>query len=170
MSPPNFPVNYSDIKAEISYAPDCPSLLEIGSVSIMPIRLSHPNQGNGYKFIEDGRSFVFLTDNELDFQHRGGLPFEAYEEFARGADLLIHDGEYTKEEYKSTRQWGHSVYATALDLALKSGVKSFGLFHLNQMRTDQEVDNIVDKCREITEEKGSDMECFAFGTDMTITL
>ena len=170
MSPPNFPVNYSDIKAEISYTPDCPSRLEIGTVSVIPIRLSHPNQGNGYKFIEEGRTFVFLTDNELDFQHQGGLPFEAYREFVMDADLLIHDGEYTKDEYRTRKQWGHSVYTTALDLALKAGVKRFGLFHLNQGRTDQEVDKMVDKCREIIKDRGSDLECLAMGTDTTFTL
>jgi ribonuclease BN (tRNA processing enzyme) len=170
MSTPNFPVNYSDINAKVEYTSDCPSLLEIGTISIIPIRLSHPNQGNGYKFIEDGRSFVFLTDNELDFQHRGGLPFEKYQEYAMHADLLVHDGEYTKEEYKITKQWGHSVYTTALDLALKSGVKKFGLFHHNQGRTDQEVDRMVDSCRDIVEQNGSDLECFAVGTDMTFTL
>ena len=166
MSTPNFPVNYADIKAHVSYTPDCPANFKIGTVSIIPIRLSHPNQGNGYKFIEDGHSFVFLTDNELDFQHRGGLSLEAYQEFSAGADLLIHDGEYTEEDYKVTRQWGHSLYTTALELAINAGVKQFGLFHLNQERIDQEVDKMVDKCREIIAKKSSDLECFAVGMDM----
>ncbi|MFC1532957.1 MBL fold metallo-hydrolase [Thermodesulfobacteriota bacterium] len=170
MSPPNFPVNYADIKARITYTPECHESFEIGNVSIIPIRLSHPNQGNGYKFIEDGKTFVFLTDNELDFKHKGGLPFEAYQEFSTGADLLIHDGEYTKEEYEATRQWGHSVYTTTLELALNAGVKRLGLFHLNQGRTDQEVDQMVDKCKEVLINRGSDLECFAVGSDMTFTL
>ena len=170
MSPPNFPVNYADIRASVTYTPECPEILEIGTLSIKPIRLSHPNQGNGYKFIEDGKTFVFLTDNELDFQHPGGLTFEVYEKFAAEADLLIHDAEYTKEEYTTTRQWGHSVYTTALELAIKAGVKGFGLFHLNQSRTDQEIDQMVDKCREIAGSRGSDLECFAVGTGMTFTL
>ena len=166
MAPPNFPVNYNDIKAHLSYIPDCPMCIEIGTVSIIPISLSHPNQGNGYKFIEDGNTFVFLTDNELDFQHRGGLSFDEYREFVRDADLLIHDGEYTREEYKTTRQWGHSVYTTALDLAMKAGVKRLGLFHINQGRSDQEVDQMVERCNEIIEENKSDLECFAVGADM----
>ena len=170
MSTPNFPVNYANIKARISYTPDCPAHFEIGTVSIIPIRLSHPNQGNGYKFIEDGRTFVFLTDNELDFQHPGGLPLEAYQKFSEGADILIHDGEYTEEDYKDTKQWGHSVYTTALELAINAGVKRFGLFHLNHGRTDQQVDEMVDKCCGIIAKKKSDLQCFAVGSDMTFSL
>lgn len=170
MSPPNFPVRYSDIRAHIDLRPECPEHIEIGTVSIIPIRLSHPNQGNGYKFIEDDKTFVFLTDNELDFIHPGGFSFDAYKEFSAGADLLIHDGEYTKEEYRSTRQWGHSIYTTALQLAIEAGVKQLGLFHLNQDRTDKQVDQMIDICQEIITTKGSNLRCFAVGCDTTFDL
>jgi len=170
MSPPNFPVRYEDVKANLRHEPACTERFEIGSTSVIPIRLSHPNQGSGYKFIEDGKTFVFLTDNELDYVHPGGLPFEAYLEFSAGADLLIHDAEFTTQEYKITRQWGHTVYSTAVDLAIKAGVKELGLFHLNQDRTDQDMDHMVDKCRQILNERDSDVKCFAVGADMTFTL
>ena len=170
MSPPNFPVRYADVRAQIEYEPACRDRFEIGSVTIIPIQLSHPNRGAGYKFIEDGKTFVFLTDNELDFTHNGGLSFEAYQDFSAGADLLLHDAEYTEEEYKTTIQWGHSVYTTALELAIKANVKQFGMFHLNQDRTDQDVDKMVDKCRQIVSERNSDLKCFAVGADMTFNL
>jgi len=170
MSPPNFPVRYSDIKAHVDLTPECPELIEMGSVSIIPIRLSHPNQGNGYKFIEDDKTFVFLTDNELGFLHPGGRSFDDYVEFSAGADLLMHDGEYTKEEYNSTIQWGHTVYTTALELAIEAGVKQFGIFHLNQDRTDKEVDHMVDTCEEIISRKKADLKCLAVGCDTTFDL
>ena len=170
MSPPNFPVRYTDIKANIQFEPVCPERFKIGTVSIIPIPLSHPNQGRGYKFIEDGKTFVFLTDNELDFIHPGGLSFKAYKEFSADAELLMHDAEYTKEEYNLTEQWGHSTYTTALKLAIKAKVKQLGLCHLNQDRTDQDVDGIVDTCQQIVAEMGSNLKCFAVGADMTLTL
>lgn len=170
MSPPNFPVNYNDIKAQVEYLPECPEQIEIGPVKITPISLSHPNRGNGYKFVEDGKSFVFLTDNELDFLHKGGLSFDAYKKFVSGADLLFHDGEYTEEEYRKTVRWGHSTYNAALELAIQAGVKRLGIFHLNQGRTDQQVDRIIGHCREIIAGKNSPLECFAVGADMTFNL
>jgi len=170
MSPPNFPVRYTEIKSNIHFEPVCPERFEIGTVSIIPIPLSHPNQGRGYKFIEDGRTFVFLTDNELDFIHPGGLSLRAYQEFSSDADLLVHDAEYTKKEYNFTKQWGHSVYTTALKLGINAKVKQLGLFHLNQDRTDRDVDEIVDTCQKIVAERSSDLKCFAVGSDMTLTL
>lgn len=170
MSPPNFPVRYSEIKANIIQNPECPERIEIGTVTVIPIRLSHPNQGNGYKFIEDNKIFVFLTDNELDFIHPGGLSFDAYKEFSAGADLLIHDAEYTEEEYRHVKTWGHSIYKTTLELALEAGVKQLGLFHLNQDRTDKDVDQIVNNCQKIINARGSDLKCLAVGCDTTFDL
>ena len=146
------------------------SAFEIGSVTITPIPISHPDRGSGYKFTEDGKSFVFLTDNELGFIHPGGLPYKDYMEFSVGVDLLIHDAEYIPEEYPSKIEWGHSVYTEALDLAIEAGVKQFGLFHLNQERTDQQVDEMVESCRRTITAGGHNLECFAVGCDMTFRL
>jgi len=170
MAPPHFPVKYSDIKAELLYEEACPMEFEIGSVKVVPIAISHPNGGSGYKFIEDGKSFVFLTDNELGFIHPGGLAYKDYVKFSSGADLLIHDAEYTPEEYKTFIDWGHSVYTDVLNLAFEAGVKKVGLFHLNQERTDREMDKIVKTCGKIIADKSNNMECFAVGCDMTFEL
>jgi len=170
MTPPNFPVRYSDLKAKIDYEEACPDVFEIGPVKIIPIQISHPNSGSGFKFIEDGKSFVFLTDNELGFTHAGGKSFQEYQEFSLGADLLIHDAEYTPDEYKKYREWGHSTYTEVIDLAIGSRAKKLGLFHLNQERTDQQMDDIVKDCRRRLFEIGSSMECVAVASDMTFSL
>lgn len=169
MQAPNFPVRYEDMRAEISYIGACPDWFRIEGISITPIRLSHPNQGMGYKFIENNKSFVFLTDNELTYMHPGGLKYEDYVEFSNGADLLIHDSEYLPEEYrKLTKTWGHSIYLDALKLAIEAGVKRFGLFHHNQERTDKQIDAMVKDCRRILKEKRVKMECFAVAEDMEL--
>jgi len=170
MAPPNFPVKYSDLKANIVYVDACPTQFDIGSVTVIPIQLSHPNNGSGYKFVEDGKSFVFLTDNELGFVHPGGLPMKSYLEFSMGADLLIHDAEYTPKEYERKKEWGHSSYTDVLSIAFEAGVKKLGLFHLNQERTDREMNRIVEVCRQTIAEKKLDMECFGVANDMTFIL
>ena len=170
MAPPNFPVKYSDIKANMHYEDACPTEFNIGSVKVVPIPLSHPNSGSGYKFIENGKTFVFLTDNELGYVHPGGGTYEEYREFSANADLLLHDAEYTPQEYKTFIDWGHSVYTDVIKLALESGAKKLGLFHLNQDRTDAEMDNIVQVCRQSITDKGSDLKCFGVKRDMTFKL
>jgi ribonuclease BN (tRNA processing enzyme) len=168
MTPPNFPVNFEEIRAQIRYEESCSNPFSIGGLSVTPIPLSHPNQGLGYRFEEDGKSFVFLTDNELAYRHPGGMAFEEYVAFARGADLLIHDAEYLPEDYRFTQKWGHSVYTDAVRLALDAGVRRLGLYHHNQERTDQGVEKIVDDCRKLA--AGSALSCFAMHQDMEIVL
>ncbi len=170
MRPPHFPVRYSDLKARVHYQNGCPNQFSIGSVTVTPIALSHPNGGCGYRFEEGGKSFVFLTDNELGFVHNGGCGFSDYVDFCRGADLLIHDAEYTPVEYAASIEWGHSSYTDALELAMAAGVKQFGLFHINQERTDAAVDAIVDACRQTLDRAGSSMTCFAVARDMAFEL
>ncbi len=170
MTPPNFPIRPSELRAKIVYEDGNPARFEVGSLAVEPIPLSHPNMGSGYKFVEDGKSFVFLTDNELGFIHPGGLPMDDYVEFAYGADLLFHDAEYTPEEYESKVLWGHSSYTETIDLAIQAGVKRLGLFHLNAERTDDDVDQIVKQCNTIISAEGHSLECFAVAADMVFEL
>ena len=170
MSSPNFPVDYGNVQARISYQESCRSTFAVRSMTIAPISTSHPNSGIGYKFTENGKSFVFLTDNELTYRHPGGLDSADYVRFAAGADLLFHDSEFTEAEYREKIGWGHSTWRAALQLALDAGVKKFGLFHHNQDRTDAALDEIVEQCRRIVGAQKSPLECFAVQEGMEFRL
>lgn len=170
LTPPNFPVKYSDLSAEIVFKEGCPDEFAIGSLTVVPIHLSHPNGGRGYKFIEDDKCFVFLTDNELGFVHPGGLPIHAYAKFAAGADLLVHDAEFTPQEYETYIEWGHSSYADVLDLATRAEVKKLGLFHINQERSDRAMDEIVSACTQLIYQRELPFECIAVGSNMVFEL
>jgi phosphoribosyl 1,2-cyclic phosphodiesterase len=76
MGAPLFPVPFEQLKANINYSGECALSFQVDSVEVFPINLSHPNVGMGYKFVEDGKKFVFLTDNELGYRHREGRSFE----------------------------------------------------------------------------------------------
>ena len=167
---PNFPVDFKNIKSDISYHGICDSSFQIRSVLITPIFLSHPGQVMGYKFVEDDKCFVFLTDNELTFKHPGGLDYRDYLDFTYNADLLIHDAEFTKEEYRTKKTWGHSVYTDALKLAIDAKVNRFGLFHHNQDRTDASLDGMVKQCKRIIAKNNTNLECFAIYEEMQIEL
>lgn len=170
MMAPFFPVNLKDIKAKLIFHEPCDKSFSIESVKVTSIPISHPDKGYGYKFLEDDRCFVFLTDNELGFKHDGGLDYKDYLKFCEGVDLLMHDTEYTDEEYKTKRGWGHSRYTDALKLAMEAKVKRFGLFSHNPERTDKELDAIVDKCKSIVKDNNASLECFAVYESMEIQL
>lgn len=170
MTPPYFPILCSASKANINFIESSPSAFDIGAIHIEPIPLSHPNGGSGYKFTENGKSFVFLTDNELGFIHPGGKSFNDYREFCKGADLLIHDAEYTPTEYERVIRWGHSRYTDALKLAVAADVGTLGLFHINQERTDQEVDDMVKQTLERIASQNNATQCMAVAADMEFEL
>jgi len=170
MTSPNFPVDLNNVQARISYQETCESSIAIGSMTVTPIAISHPDSGVGYKFSEKGKTFVFLTDNELAHKHPGGLDYADYVRFSAGADLLLHDSEFTEEEYRLKKTWGHSMVQDSLRLALDAQVKKFGLFHHNQERTDAALDEMVDRCRKIIAARRAPLECFAVHEGMEIRL
>lgn len=177
MEPPFFPVAFHLLKARFKFdchepsgPAECHARLvgDLGSLRCHSIPLNHPNGGYGFKFTEQGRTFVFLTDNELDYEHQEGVPRGEYVEFCRGADLLIHDSQYTAEEYQITRGWGHTTYGDACDLAVEAGVKRLGLFHHDPDRTDDQLDQQVLWCRQRILSAGGGLEVFACAEGMTV--
>ena len=169
-SPPFFPVRHTDLAARIDYVEHDDQSFEIGPIRITPLPLNHPNGGSGYRFDERDKSFVFLTDNELKTNHHGGLDFDSYTEFCAGVDLLIHDAEFTPAEYEQVRGWGHSRYSDAVELALAASVKQLGLFHLNQDRTDEEMDAIVQTAAAMAAHDYNGLTCFGAAVDLTCDL
>ena len=170
VAPPLFPISIKDFKASIRFRTDLTGSFSIGSLDIETIPLSHPNGGYGYKIMENGRTFVFLTDNELGFTHPGGQNIDAYVRFSQDADLLFHDAEFTPDEYPRRIRWGHSEFSSVLDLASRAGVKRLGLFHINQDRSDQDVEKMEKACRAQLKKMGMTFDCFAVAADMTFTL
>lgn len=152
--PPVFPVPFAKLPAQVTTIGFKGDVLRLDSLVIRSIPISHPNRGLGFRIEEGGRSLVYLTDNELSLRHRGGGVFEDYAAFCKGADLLIHDAEYTPEEYPQRRGWGHSHFADAARLANVAGVGALGLFHHNQARTDQAEDELLERCRELLPNSG----------------
>ncbi len=174
MEAPYFPVDFNLLKAKFDFRCERthmePGNCCLDGLEVCPVPLNHPNGGYGYKFIEPGKTLVFLTDNELSFQHEAGLGRSRYVEFCRGADLLLHDAQYTDEEYKLTRGWGHSTFGDATDFAIEAGVRRLGFVHHDPDHTDDDLDQQVKFCQERIHSAGSRVECFAASEGMVIEL
>jgi phosphoribosyl 1,2-cyclic phosphodiesterase len=174
MVSPYFPIDFKYLKARLDFRCDAPQKekghCRHGSMEVLAFPLNHPNGGYGFKFIEGKKTFVFLTDNELGYRHKGGCTRRQYAEFCRDADLLFHDAQYTTEEYRRTRGWGHSTYDHTIEMAMEAGVRRLGLFHHDPDRTDDDLDRCVAVCREQIHKSGSSMDCFPCTEGMTLTL
>ena len=81
---------------------------------------------------------------------------EAVLELCNGVDLLIHDGQYTDDEFSAKADWGHSTAAYAVHVAAEAGVKRLLLSHHDPSHTDRELDRILNQARRLPEAKHVD--------------
>lgn len=110
---------------------------------------AHPLNGVMlYRVHYKNKSLVYATDIE---QQEGGYP--EIIEFVRGADLLIHDAQYLREEYfsrvKPRKGWGHSTLDMAIDVAKKADVKRLALFHHEPTHDDKTMRKIEKQAKRL---------------------
>jgi len=170
MEPPYFPARLNAMKAEFDFTHGIPVVKHFGKSEVIPIPLNHPDGGYGYKIIEGNKVFVFLPDNELDYRHNGSRIKSEYIDFCKGADLLLHDAQYTEGEYEKAHGWGHSPFLSATDLAIRARVKRFGLFHHDPDHSDASIDKIVKACQMVIVRRKSSISCFGTSEGREILL
>jgi len=153
-----FPVKFSDLSARIENLGRIKNgPLIIDDTVIDSIPLHHPQGGIGFRFSEGDKRFVFMTDNELRGDKWDERSVKEYTEFCKGADILIHDSQYTPEEITRHKGWGHSDYEAAFELARRSEAKRLILFHHDPPRTDAQIREIEVLCRGLAADKNSDL-------------
>lgn len=170
MEPPFFPVSFEVMQAAFDFTAGAPIVRQVGSASVIPIQISHPNGGYGFKVVEDDHSFVFLPDNELGYAHPGAPDQASFAAFCEGADLLFHDAQYTDEEYTGLHGWGHSPLSAVVDLSMAAGVSRLGLFHHDPAHDDAAVDAIAATTRALIAAAHSPVDCFAVQEGMRLRL
>jgi CheY-like chemotaxis protein len=121
-----------------------------------------------------GVAVVYATDHEPHSRHQPEVAEPAqvmrvhhedqrHVEFLAGADLVIHDAQYTLEEYPSKLSWGHSPAELVVNFALAAGVKRLALFHHDPLRDDAALDRLVESCRQRAAAHGLDIFAAAEG-------
>ena len=151
MQSPNFPVTLNELNevgAHMEYIDiDAGTVFHVGDTEQVTIRsaeLRHPDKAFGFRIEYGGKSVVYATDTE-DIPG----PNEQLLELAYGADLFIHDAQYTSDEYygengDSKRNWGHSTPEAAAKVALAAKVNKLVLFHHDPYHSDAQVDRMVE--------------------------
>ncbi len=141
------PTNFEHLRALAELREVKPATsYQIGELSVTTLALNHPAGSMAYRFEHAGRSVVIATDHEQD---TAPSP-DALIEFARGADLLYLDAQYTQAEYlgqlgiagespQPRRGWGHSTIEKSVALGIAAGVKQLHLGHHDPRRSDSEL-------------------------------
>jgi ribonuclease BN (tRNA processing enzyme) len=86
---------------------------------------------------------VYATDSE--FKKVDTQSIQHFLQFFQNADLLIFDAQYTFEEAIHKEDWGHSSALIAVEMALRAGVRHLILFHHDPDRTDEEIEEMLER-------------------------
>ena len=159
LSAPLTPVEVRELPCQLDFR-NCPvSEWEIGPARFRAEAVTHRGPTLGFRIEDAGTTLCYLPDHEpalvgaIDTLEDSWLSGYA---LAHGADLLIHDAQYTDEEYPARFGWGHSAVSHALDFASRTGVKRPLLFHHDPYHTDEDLDTILQETRAGWAERGND--------------
>jgi phosphoribosyl 1,2-cyclic phosphodiesterase len=182
-----FPVQLNELKAQIHFRPVQEEEFSVFSATVKTMYMNHPGFTVGYRIDCLGKSLVYISDNEpFDREVAGtmanmerivydkfcasdGDPNQRVFDFARGADILIHDCTYTPEEYVEKVGWGHSHYLFTLKVAAEAGVRHLVLFHHEPNHDDKKVEDILRKCRKEIKTKEYTFACTAAREGLELT-
>jgi ribonuclease BN (tRNA processing enzyme) len=146
LSPPLFPVRLRDLPAVVCHEVPRPAF-DIGEFHIRAALVCHPGPTVGYRIEEDGCAVTYLCDHEPALGLLHGWPGRDWIsgfDLALDADLLIHDAQYTDEEYQHCIGWGHSTYAHAFEFAAQVGAKRLVPFHHDPAHDDITLDRLLE--------------------------
>ena len=154
LGPPLFPMPFADIPVTLEVTEVERETWEIGGVTVTCAPVQHPGGALGYRLEEGGRSLVFIPDNEL------GLDADAGVELATGADVLLHDAQYTDAEYPGKVGWGHSSLSDFGAFVQRTEPARALMFHHDPAHDDARLEEMRD---EATQLAGREIELAAEG-------
>ncbi len=112
---------------------------------------AHPQDGVIiYKIAYNNKSMVYATDKE---SYIGGD--KKLSIFARNCDLLIHDSQYTTDDYLNSyapkQGYGHSTFEMAFDAKKQSGAKKLVFYHFDPTYNDEKLHEIAQHYQKISD-------------------
>ncbi len=151
------PINLDSLMADLSFADLTEGVFEVGSVRVTTQYLNHPALTLGFRFEADGATAVYACDHEPHSLHPLGAPAGAepihhedrrHVKFLEGADLIIHDAQYTLADFPEKAGWGHTPLERAVDYAIRARAKRLIFTHHDPDRGDAAVDALCAAARE----------------------
>ena len=190
MKAPYFPVETETWLAEINYMEPSKEPLKVGPITIDHFNVHHPGSTYGYRIQVGNKIIVYASDNELafinqsiddrkeEFDEQEQMVLEEMKEeekyrvieFMDGVDVLIHDAQYTSQDYEKKRGWGHSCYIDTVASAIDANVKNLYLFHHDPNYDDAAVEKLHEHASQIIRENNADLVCHLAREGMILDL
>jgi len=170
VQPPYFPVGVDELPAEVGFFELVDgSVLQAGSAIVRARQIPHVGPTLGYRIETGGVSVAYLGDHQAPARDGRVVPevSEAAFDLCNGVDLLVHDAQYTDEEFAVKAHWGHSTIAYAVEVARQAGVKQLALFHHDPTHSDEVLDGLGAEASRLA---GSSLNVMMAVEDMVLEL
>lgn len=169
-----FPVTLRDLRSQLHFTELEEGFFRVGDVLVETQHLNHTNPTIAYRITADGATVAYVTDHEpfwrlsgRSFRHPGDQRHVA---FIKDADLVVHDAQYTEEEYPQRLGWGHSTIEYATEVAVAAHARRLALFHHDPSRDDDMLERMEERARTRTTARSSSLEIFAAAEGQEIEL
>jgi ribonuclease BN (tRNA processing enzyme) len=164
--PPYFPIHLSELEGDISFQDVSADSFAVGPLRVTSRLIPHLGPTLGYRIESADRTLCYISDHQApaDLQ----TVDDAVLELCDGADLLIHDAQYTHSEFLAKPDWGHSTVEYALLVAREAGVRRLCLFHHDPSHTDDTIDQMLDAARSLAEKPGIQVMAAAENLELTV--
>lgn len=145
LSPPLFPVRLRDVSCELRLADADDEPLVCGEFVVRAASIIHPDTAVGYRIDWGQAAVAYLPDHEPALSPSfPELPeWTSGVDLASGVDLLIHDAQYTQDEYPDHLGWGHASIEHAIAFARMAGVQTLALFHHDPLHDDAAIERLT---------------------------
>ena len=137
VKPPLFPVRLSVLPGTVEFVESASGdSTDFGSCTVTTAAVPHCGLTNGYRIQNSIGSVAYVSDHQQPADGSLSVPEEVVE-LCRDVDVLIHDAQYSAEEFESRKDWGHSTPEYALEVARVVGAKRLVLFHHDPSHSDE---------------------------------
>jgi CheY-like chemotaxis protein len=179
----NFPVSLEERHGQVVFREIGEEEFIIGNIRVQSCFVNHTILTLGYRIHCGNVCVVYVTDHEPfapslyrsdvtdpgldDIVHAGD---RKHVEFLTGADLVIHDAQFTAEELVNRRGWGHSSLEYAVEVCVAARAKQLVFIHHDPDRSDEELDHLEAAGQAYARQLGSDLRVSAAAEGMEIKL
>jgi len=167
IKPPLFPIHFSMFPGMVEFHEVGDTEFTIGDITVTARFIPHVGNTIGYRVEWNGQSVVYMSDHQMpaDGSHTAS---PGVFDLCTGADLLIHDAQYTRQEFAQKTTWGHCTPEYAVWLAAEAGVKRLALFDHDPAHDDDQLDEMLGAAIECASRLGVD--AFAARERTTVTI
>jgi phosphoribosyl 1,2-cyclic phosphodiesterase len=155
MRPPYFPVRVEELRGQVRFHDYLDDDIAVGNAKVRIRPVPHVGPTVGYRVAWAGATVTYISDHQAPV----GLDSiaDSVLELADGADVLIHDAQYTAEEFGEKAHWGHCTVDYAIRVAREAGVGTLALFHHDPAHDDDTIDAMVAEARRVAGPTGPDI-------------